>query len=183
VDRCPLTVVRLTSKNYTFIIHSKSARFIGERTTVNGQRYDHPNCGKLTVSLFLYPSQSTYFCLSLTNITDSMNIKYTQSFLDKLEAIPEESGYVLRYERGTFQSGYCILEQKKVVVLNKFLQIEGRVNTLIDLIPQLDINADFLPEEQRRLHAEIMANLATVENAESGEQEESKNEEEGEQGA
>ncbi|MBO9658143.1 MAG: hypothetical protein J7527_04895 [Chitinophagaceae bacterium] len=112
-----------------------------------------------------------------------MNIKYTQSFLDKLEAIPEESGYVLRYERGTFQSGYCILEQKKVVVLNKFLQIEGRVNTLIDLIPQLDINADFLPEEQRRLHAEIMANLATVENTESGEQEEPKNEEKREQDA
>ncbi len=116
-----------------------------------------------------------------------MNIKYTQSFLDKLEAIPEESGYVLRYERGTFQSGYCILEQKKVVVLNKFLQIEGRVNTLIDLIPQLDINADFLPEEQRRLHAEIMANLAIVEAKEesdaTGENEVSNNEQGDEQPA
>jgi hypothetical protein len=48
-------------------------------------------------------------------------MKYTQSTLDKLEAIPEQVGYVLRYERGTFQSGYCILEERKVVVLNKFL--------------------------------------------------------------
>ena len=69
-------------------------------------------------------------------------MKYTQTTLDKLEAIPEEAGYVLRYERGTFQSGYCILESKKVVVLNKFLQIEGRINTLIDLIPQLEINSE-----------------------------------------
>ena len=69
-------------------------------------------------------------------------MKYTQSTLDKLEKIVEEAGYVIRYERGTFQSGYCILEQKKVVVLNKFLQTEGRINTLIDLIPQLDIQRD-----------------------------------------
>ena len=58
-------------------------------------------------------------------------MKYTQTSLDKLEAIPEQSGYVLRYERGSFQSGYCILEERKVVVLNKFLKIEGRINTLI----------------------------------------------------
>ena len=51
-------------------------------------------------------------------------MKYTQTTLDKLEAIPEQAGYVLRYERGTFQSGYCILELKKVVVLNKFLATE-----------------------------------------------------------
>jgi hypothetical protein len=91
-------------------------------------------------------------------------MKYTQSTLDKLEAIPEEAGYVLRYERGTFQSGYCVLEQKKVVVLNKFLQIEGRINTLIDLIPQLEINSDFLTDESRKLYLNIIANLETEEN-------------------
>jgi hypothetical protein len=88
-------------------------------------------------------------------------MKYTQSTLDKLEVIPEEAGYVLRYERGTFQSGYCILESKKVVVLNKFLQTEGRINTLLDLIPQLDINPDALTEESRKLYTNIMAKLET----------------------
>jgi hypothetical protein len=108
------------------------------------------------------PPPALYFCMSLTNIIDLMNIKYTQSVLDKLESIAEHSGYVLRYERGTFQSGYCILEQKKVVVLNKFLQIEGRINTLIDLLPQLDINPDFLPDDVKKLYLEIQANLVTV---------------------
>lgn len=88
-------------------------------------------------------------------------MKYTQLTLDKLEAIPEEAGYVLRYERGTFQSGYCILEDRKVVVLNKFLQTEGRINTLIDLIPQLDINNDILTEESKKIYAEILAKLET----------------------
>ena len=88
-------------------------------------------------------------------------MKYTQSTLDKLEAIPDEAGYVLRYERGTFQSGYCILEDRKVVVLNKFLQTEGRINTLIDLIPQLEINTDILTEESKKLYAESPAKIET----------------------
>ena len=90
-------------------------------------------------------------------------MKYTQTSLDKLEAIPEQAGYVLRYERGTFQSGYCILEERKVVVLNKFLQIEGRINTLLDLIPQLDINTDLLTLEAQKLYADILAKLQTEE--------------------
>jgi hypothetical protein len=88
-------------------------------------------------------------------------MKYTQSTLDKLEAIPEQAGYVLRYERGTFQSGYCILEDRKVVVLNKFLQVEGRINTLLDLIPQLDVNEHVLSDDSQKLYLDIMSKLET----------------------
>ena len=86
-------------------------------------------------------------------------MKYTQTTLDKLQAIPEEAGYVLRYERGTFQSGYCILEERKVVVLNKFLQTEGRINTLLDLIPQLDINTELLTDESKKMYIDIISKL------------------------
>jgi hypothetical protein len=88
-------------------------------------------------------------------------MKYTQTTLDKLEKIVDEAGYVIRYERGTFQSGYCILEQKKVVVLNKFLQTEGRINTLIDLMPQLDIRPEMLSEESNKLYTNITSKLQT----------------------
>jgi hypothetical protein len=98
-------------------------------------------------------------------------MKYTQTTLDKIEKIVEECGYIVRYERGSFQSGYCILEQKKVVVLNKFLQLEGRINTLIDLIPQLNINADSLTPESRKVYDDIMGRYhATKEEGEEGEQ-------------
>ena len=83
-------------------------------------------------------------------------MKYTQTILDKLEAVVEEAGYVLRYERGTFQSGYCILEERKVVVLNKFLQLEGRINTMLDLIPQLGIDTESLTEESKKLYKEVL---------------------------
>jgi hypothetical protein len=83
-------------------------------------------------------------------------MKYTQSTLDKLGDILGESEYSIRYERGTFQSGYCILEQKRVVVLNKFLDMEGRINTLIELIPQLNIQFDKLTHDSQKLYEEVM---------------------------
>ncbi len=84
-------------------------------------------------------------------------MKFTQNTLDKIEKIVEDSGYIIRYERGTFQSGYCILQAKKVVVLNKFLQTEGRINTLVDLLPQLEVNFDALTHESQKLYAELMS--------------------------
>lgn len=85
-----------------------------------------------------------------------MTMKYTQSTLNKLEDILGESDYVVRYERGTFQSGWCLLESRRVVVLNKFLNVEGRINTLMELIPQLDIQFDKLTLESQKLYEEVV---------------------------
>lgn len=85
------------------------------------------------------------------------DMKLNQSTLDKLEGILEDSGYIVRYERGTFQSGYCILEQKKVVVLNKFLMLESRINTLLELIPQINVTYDALTGESQKLYEEVLA--------------------------
>jgi hypothetical protein len=78
-------------------------------------------------------------------------MKYTQHSLEKLEKILTDQDYVIRYERGTFQSGYCILEEKRVIVLNKFLQTEGRINTLIDIITQLNIPAEALSADVKKI--------------------------------
>jgi hypothetical protein len=88
-------------------------------------------------------------------------MKYNQATLNKIEKILEEGEYIVRYERGTFQSGYCILEAKKVVVLNKFLNAEGRINTLIDLLPKIKINFDLLTHESQKLYESILEAGAT----------------------
>ena len=84
------------------------------------------------------------------------NMKYNQTILNKLEKVLDEADYVVRYERGSFQSGYCILEDKKVVVLNKFLNTEGRINTLIDLIPVLKITFELLTVDSQKMYNEVM---------------------------
>lgn len=83
-------------------------------------------------------------------------MKHTQATLDKLEDILGQSGYITRYERGTFQSGWCLLEQKKIVVLNKFLDVEGKINIVLELIPQLTIDFDKLTHESQKLYEDVL---------------------------
>jgi hypothetical protein len=85
-----------------------------------------------------------------------LGMKYNQVTLKKLENILDECGYIVRYERGSFQSGYCILEDKKVVVLNKFLNPEGRINTLMDLIPSVQVNYDMLTKDSQKMYDEVI---------------------------
>jgi hypothetical protein len=89
-------------------------------------------------------------------------MKFTQNNLDKLENILTQTGYIVRYERGTFNSGWCILEAKKVVVLNRFLNTEGRINTLIELIPQIHIEYDKLTIDSQKLYEELVKPLEMV---------------------
>jgi hypothetical protein len=91
-------------------------------------------------------------------------MKYNQTTLDKIEKVLDEAAYIVRYERGNFQSGYCILEEKKVVVLNKFLQLEGRINTLMDIIPQLSVDPESFTPESRKIYNEILLKYAAEEN-------------------
>lgn len=90
-------------------------------------------------------------------------MKYNQTTLNKLEKVLDEAGYIVRYERGSFQSGYCILEDKKVVVLNKFLTPEGRINTLMDIIPSINITYDLLTHDSQKLYDEVMAQVENIE--------------------
>ena len=83
------------------------------------------------------------------------NMKLTQTTLNKLEDILGESEFVVRYERGNFQSCWFLLESKRIVVLNKFLNLEARINTLLELIPQLDIQFDKLTHDSQKLYEEV----------------------------
>jgi hypothetical protein len=88
-------------------------------------------------------------------------MKLTQGTLDKLSDILGQSDYIVRYERGIFQSGWCLLESKKVLVLSIYLDLEGKINTLLDLIPQVTIDIDKLTNESQLLYDDIIkkANL------------------------
>lgn len=68
----------------------------------------------------------------------------------------------MRYERGSFQSGYCILEDKRVVVLNKFLTPEGRINTLMDIIPSVGINYDLLTHDSQKMYDDMMSEIESL---------------------
>lgn len=85
-----------------------------------------------------------------------MQIKYTQGTMDKIEQLLDEGGYVVRYEKGNFNSGYCVLEHKRVVVVNKFLNLEGRINILVDLIPILKLDTSRIQPELLKFHGQLI---------------------------
>lgn len=76
-------------------------------------------------------------------------LKYTPNNLKRLESLLHEAGYIVRYEKGNFVSGFCILETKKVVVVNRFYEIESRINTLVEIISQLSLDEEKLSEGTR----------------------------------
>ncbi|MEO7316339.1 MAG: hypothetical protein ABIW47_14210 [Ginsengibacter sp.] len=86
-------------------------------------------------------------------------MKYTPNTLARLEKVLTESGYIIRYERGSFQSGYCILEDKKVVVLNRFLNPEGKINALMDIIPVIGIHYDLLTLQSQKTFDELKSHI------------------------
>lgn len=87
-----------------------------------------------------------------------MTVKYTNHFLHKLEDVMSETDYILRYEKGNFQSGYCILNESKVAVINKFFALEGKINSLIEILRSIKIDSSKLSDSNKKLFAEINSN-------------------------
>lgn len=84
-----------------------------------------------------------------------MSVRYTKQFLSKLEDIFAESDYVLRYEKGSFKSGYCILKETKIVIINKYYTIEGKINCLIDIMKSIELDKSQLSDKNRKLFLEL----------------------------
>jgi hypothetical protein len=84
-----------------------------------------------------------------------MSFKYNATTLNKLQQLYEEAKYIIRYEKGNFNSGYCILEDKRVVVINKFLSAEGRINALIEILPSINVKQEELSGEMLKWYTQL----------------------------
>ncbi len=71
-----------------------------------------------------------------------MSIKLTKQFQKKLELLLESQDYKIRFEKGNFKSGYCIIKNKKVAIINKYFTIEGKINALIEIINSINISEE-----------------------------------------
>lgn len=81
--------------------------------------------------------------------------KYNNGTLTKIENLFKEAGYVIRYEKGNFKAGYCILENKKVVVINKYYTLEAKINALMEILNQLNIEAEMLSEKSLNIFNQV----------------------------
>jgi len=80
-----------------------------------------------------------------------MNLSITNHTLDKLESLLKALDYRVRYEKGNFKTGACVLENSRVVVVNKFANLESKIQGLANLIATIEVQDQFLDDKQKQL--------------------------------
>jgi hypothetical protein len=83
-------------------------------------------------------------------------LKYTNYTLKKFETIFEELEYTIRYEKGSFQSGYCIVKNQKIIVVNKFFDTEAKINCLIDIMDNVEMDESLLTQKTRKFIIDVL---------------------------
>ena len=89
-------------------------------------------------------------------------MKYTRTTLEKTQNLFKENGYTVRYEKGSFQSGYALVENKKIVVINKFFDVEARINTLIEIMNQVELDFALFSEKSVEFHKQVQKQVAAA---------------------
>ncbi len=79
----------------------------------------------------------------------------TSHSLEKLEVLLKDLGYRVRYERGNFRTGACILQNDKVVVINRFYTLEAKIHALVELIRGMQVDTAGLSAKQLQFLASI----------------------------
>ena len=72
----------------------------------------------------------------------------TTHTLEKLEMLLKTAGYKVRYEKGNFKTGACLLQNSKIIVINRFSNLESKILSIVDLARDLDIDYNLLDEKQ-----------------------------------
>ncbi|MDB4903851.1 MAG: hypothetical protein JWQ63_3132 [Mucilaginibacter sp.] len=72
----------------------------------------------------------------------------TNHTLEKLEMLLKTTGYKVRYEKGNFKTGACLLQSSRIIVINKFSDLESRILAISELTRDLDIDINLLDEKQ-----------------------------------
>ncbi len=62
---------------------------------------------------------------------------------------------MLRYEKGSFQAGYCVLKDMKVAVVNKYFPLEGKINCLYDILRSISLDTRRLSSKNLSFYEEI----------------------------
>lgn len=80
-----------------------------------------------------------------------------QDILAELEEAAKKLGYRVRYEKGSFIGGDCRVRQDRILVINKFLPIEGRIATIARALGRIGVEGVFLTPQARQAIEDAMS--------------------------
>ena len=79
----------------------------------------------------------------------------TNHTLEKLEMLLKTAGYKVRYEKGNFKTGACLLLNSKMIVVNRFSNLESKILALVELLRELEVDYKLLDDKQIAFLQEI----------------------------
>jgi hypothetical protein len=74
---------------------------------------------------------------------------------EKLELLLKTAGYRVRYEKGNFKTGACLLLNSKMIVVNRFSNLESKILALVELLRELEVDYKLLDDKQIAFLQEI----------------------------
>jgi hypothetical protein len=85
--------------------------------------------------------------------------KEFEEVMEELKAIANQLGAAVRFEKGDFKGGYCIVHDDKVIVINKLANLQRKIMILSAALKELGVDKMYLTPKIR----EIIDEMAGVE--------------------
>lgn len=81
--------------------------------------------------------------------------KELKETLQELKALVGQLGATLRFEKGNFKGGYCILHDSKVIVINRMANQQRKVMILSAALKELGVDKMYLSPKIREVIDEM----------------------------
>jgi hypothetical protein len=81
--------------------------------------------------------------------------KEFEEIVEDLKSIAAQLGAEVRFEKGNFKGGYCILKDSKVVVINKMTNLQRKVIVLSMALKELGVDNIYLTPRMREIIEEM----------------------------
>ena len=86
-------------------------------------------------------------------------MNYSQILTD-LEELARQLGIHLRYEKGDFEGGYCVLKTQRILVVNKRLHDARKASSLAQALSEYGIETTFIKPNLREYIEDEAAKIA-----------------------
>lgn len=84
--------------------------------------------------------------------------KEFEGILQDLKATAQQMGAKVRFEKGDFKGGYCLVKDSKVIVINKLASLQRKVITLAAALKEIGVDEIYLPPKLREVIDEMDEN-------------------------
>lgn len=81
--------------------------------------------------------------------------KEFEELIGELKSLASQLGATVRFEKGDFKGGYCILKESKVIVINKLANLQRKAFILSMALKELGVDDIYINPKLREVIEEM----------------------------